>query len=617
MKVPNMIQRSPIILRSLILAMLTVGTTMVDAQPLKLHALFTDHMVVQRDAPIPVWGWAKPGQTVEVTFGEETAEATAQAGEPVNVTRHEEAYQGLGRWEVTFPARPASSDPTTLVVKAGDESISLKDILVGDVWFAHGQSNMGWGVGSTVRYDITVPTAEAFPLLRHFGVASNTHASVQDNLPPDGVQQGGWVVSNSETARNVTAIGHHFGVTLQGTLQIPIGIICNSRGGASIESMVPGYKFPEDPITETYMADLQKRIAEFDHRGEALKKWEQDLEKAKKKNQPEEKWPAKPEGYENLSSWAIPGVSPADGASVWNGMVAPLKGIPFKGMIFHQGYNNTLGKNFFPKRYRVLMKLMVEGWREEFGIPDLPVGVIGFCAGDTRQHEDNFEVKGEANGAFIREAQRLGLADVENQKYLAFLPAYDVQYPGLHPGLKQEHGVRAARWALTHVYELSLPDHRMNHRQVSLKSAEPSGDEMILTFSGAVMPVHLGSIPRGFSIAGEDGKFYRAYARYRAKPKQNRWDNANDYQSEVIHVWSPLVEKPVAVRYAWAVSPEGNLMAGGHPDVPFYSFRTDTWDAKAGRERGEPEERLQYRKTEEAKRAVEILERLDRLGKKP
>ncbi len=97
-----------------------------------------------------------------------------------------------------------------------------------------------------------------------------------------------------------------------------------------------------------------------------------------------------------------------------------------------------------PQRYRVLMKLMVVGWRDDFKDPALPVGVIGFCAGGNTQNVDNFEAESFAGGPFIREAQRLGLADVGDPVNTAFLPAYDVQVPGLHPLKKRDHGERTA-----------------------------------------------------------------------------------------------------------------------------------------------------------------------------
>ena len=129
------------------------------------------------------------------------------------------------------------------------------------------------------------------------------------------------------------------------------------------------------------------------------------------------------------------------------------------------------------------MKLMVEGWRDDFKDPNLPVGVIEFCAGGISQTRDNFEHWGDDPASFIREAQRLGLADLKDPEHTAFIPGYDEQIPGLHPVKKQVHGVRAARWALSKVYGMQV-----NWDTASLVSAEPQGDVMVLTFDKPVMP---------------------------------------------------------------------------------------------------------------------------------
>ncbi len=269
---------------------------------------------------------------------------------------------------------------------------------------------------------------------------------------------------------------------------------------------------------------------------------------------------------------------------------------------------------------------MVEGWREDFDDPTLPVGVIGFCAGSIPQTRDNFEAWSVAPGAYIREAQRLGPADLTDPTNTAFLPAYEVQIPGLHPVKKQPHGVRAARWALNTIYGMQI-----DWDTASLVSAERDGDRMVLTFDKKVMPDDMSTVPTGFSIADRSGQFYMAHAAYPLVKDAGIWNVAHkNFDTTKIIVWSPLVEKPVAVRYAWAASPMGNLKVGGKPWQPLPSFRTDDWDwpeseepaeslVDRGKNRAMQEEaakRLEYRKTEEAKRAVEILQRSETLRAK-
>ena len=581
------------------------------AGTLKTHGIFSSNTVIQRDKPITIWGWAETGHKVSVRFGGAKAEATA-GGE-------------AGGWEVAFPARQADASGQKLTVTSGDEMIEMDNILIGDVWVMNGQSNMAFGLGKTYRADMETATAH-LPLLRGVDIAPNESETLEVDIPAGKID--GWTVCTPETAGGFSAIGYAFASRLQRALRIPIGIIDNARGGASIESLVPRHKFADHPLAAKYLEWVEKRRAEFDWDAAVQKlveKWEKTVADQRAKGVPEDKLPPKPT-RKSLRSWSVPGRSPSDAASCYNGMFGVFKGLHIKGVLFHQGYNNAMSSACRPKRYRVLMKLMVEGWREDFGDPTLPVGVIGFCAGSIPQTRDNFEVWSVSGGAFIREVQRLGLSDLENPANTAFLPAYDIQIPGLHPHKKRPHGVRAARWALNRIYGMKI-----DWDCASLVSAERNGDCMVLTFDKKVMPDDMSTIPNGFSIADESGKFYMAHAAYPLKKDVGIWNVANkNFDATQIVVWSPLVKEPVAVRYAWATSPMGNLKVGGKPWLPLHSLRTDDWDwpesedpAESLVDRGKSREmntdaagRCEYRRMEEARRAVEILERLKKPGKK-
>ena len=601
---------------ALLLAVASTGIT--SAAPLKLHAVFTDHMVIQRDKPITVWGWGQPGQTVHVKLGEETAQAEVGAAGHVEVAGMAEEYAGKGRWEVTFPPREASTDPTTLQVTDRNVMLEIEDILIGDVWVLYGQSNMAWPLSKTTGSDMARAQAD-LPLLREFKIKGNEQATLQDDIRPDALEHGGWLVSTPETAGDFSGIGFHFGANLQRSLGIPIGLINAARGGASIESMVPMHKFAEDPIAKRYAEHVEQRMAEFDPEVTADNIWANQKARAKNKNRPE---PERPDPN-TLSSWNVPGKSPSDRASIYNGMLGVLKGLNIKGGLFHQGYNNAISGNCRPKLYRVLTRLMVEGIREDFNDPDLAFCIIGLCAGGEPQNADNFEAESTDPGAYIRESQRLGLADVENQNNLMFIPGYDVIVPGLHPSKKREHGERASRWALAKIYPEPRVQWEFGREDVEMLSCEPNGDHFVLKFSSAIISDTRNQIPEGFSLAGKDGKFYMAHARY----AEGR-GHPSGFPNE-IRVWSPLVPNPVALRYAWARSPMGNLKMRGQPDRPFPSFRTDNWDfpesedpAESAMDRGtwraiqnEAQQRLEHRRSEEAKRGVEILERIKTLGK--
>jgi len=605
------VMRYRIFILSLSLSLAIASCTGATAGTLKTHRIFSSNMVIQRDKPITIWGWGEPGGTVTVQFGEETTETTADADS--------------GRWEVTFLALPANATGQKLTARSDGEKIEVDNIVIGDVWVMNGQSNMAWGLNGTLQADMERAQAH-LPLLRQIRITPNESYTLEEDLPDDKVD--GWNVCTPETAGGISAIGYAFASRVQRALQIPIGVIDNARGGASIESLVPRHKFDNHPLAARYADSVEQRRAEFDWEAAVQKlveKWEKNVAQQRDKGVAEDQLPTKPT-RKDLRSWNVPGRSPSDAGACYNGMFGVFKGLNIKGVLFHQGYNNAMSAVCRPNRYQVLVKLMVDGWRDDFCDPTLPVGIIGFCAGSIPQTRENFETWSVAPGAYIREAQRLGLSDLEDPTNTAFLPGYDIQIPGLHPHKKRAHGVRAARWALNRIYGMEV-----NWDAASLVAAEPDDDRMVLTFDKPVMPDDMSTVPEGFSIADESGKFYMAHAAYPLKKDAGIWNVANkNFDTTKIVVWSPLVEQPVAVRYAWARSPMGNLKINGKQWLPLQSFRTDDWDwpesedpseslVDRGRSRemnAEAAERCEYRRAEEAKRAVEVLEKLKTLGEK-
>lgn len=537
------------------------------ADALKVHGIFRNNMVLQRDKPITIWGWAPAGSEVEVTLGE-LSSATKATGD-------------AGRWEVVFKPQAANTQGQTLKVIAVEESIELKDILIGDVWVMNGQSNMAFALKAVYEAPFESSMAH-LPLLRHLRINSGAESEeievdLADQFINGTSEDKSWRVVTPEVALEMGAIGYFFASRLQRSLQIPIGIIDNARGGASLESLVPRHKFANDPSAAEYLKWVDQRHAEFSEEEflnaqmerwqQAHGKWESQIaaDKAKgvKANRRE---PRKPDG--SIRTWSVPGRSPSDAASCYNGMFGVFKGLNIKGVAFHQGFNNAMmNTSCKPKFYRTLMRLMVEGWREDFSDPHLPVAVIGFCAGGQAQTRLNFEQLGFSTAAYIRESQRLGLADLNDPEHTAFIPAYDQKIPQLHTKKKKELGLRTARWALKTVYG----NDSITFDSAELASTVIDGDKIVLTFDKAVRPDDFGSEVEGFSIADQSGLFYLASAvAVQTKDKA--------MQNKQFVISSPLVKEPVAVRYAWARSPMGNLKVNGIPWQPLHSFRTDEFD---------------------------------------
>lgn len=554
MKKPNFL------LFAILFFSLMLGQNLLAVDPLKTHGIFRSNMVLQRDKPITIWGWAPVGTGVEVSFGKRSAKAKAE-GE-------------RGRWQVTFDSQSANSEGQELVVKAGKKVIRMENILIGDLWVMNGQSNMAFALKAV--YQNAFESAQAhLSLMRHVRINSYAESEhVETDLEEKDLNGNdpdkNWKVVTPEVALDMGAIGYVFGSRLQRVLQVPIGIVDNSRGGASLESLVPRHKFKEHPMAAEYLAWVEKRQAEFNW-DEALKKpvekWEKTVAEQRKKGVAEDMLPPKPI-RETLRSWNVPGRSPSDAASCYNGMFGVFKGLNIKGVAFHQGFNNAMmNTSCKPRFYRVLMKLMVDGWREDFNDPQLPVAILGLCAGGKAQTRLNFEEQGFSSAAYIRESQRLGLADVKEVANTAFIPSYDQKIPQLHTKKKKELGIRTARWALKTVYGME----DVVWDTTKLLSAESEDGKILLTFDKPVLPDDFGSELEGFSIADKSGVYYLAHA----APVQVRDKKERNKQ---ILISSPLVKSPVSVRYAWARAPMGNLKVDGIPWQPLHSFRTDAID---------------------------------------
>ena len=538
------------------------------AEQLKVHGIFRSNMVLQRDKPITIWGWAPEGSDVTVKFGQKTQKGKA-AGDK-------------GRWEVTFEAQAANSSPQAIRVQAGDEVVEYGNIVIGDVWVMNGQSNMAFALRAV--YQAPFESAQAhLPQMRYFKIRSGAESEyVEEDIKEEFIfntedEDKNWRVCSPETALEMGAIGYVIGSRLQRALQIPIGIIDTSRGGASLESLVPRHKFADHPQAAEYLAWVDQRRAEFsfeDFHAAQMEKWrvqeanyqkaiEADKKKGVNKNR---RRPRKPDG--SIRTWSVPGRSPSDAASCYNGMFGVFKGLNIKGVAFHQGFNNSMmNTSCKPKFYRILMKLMIEGWREDFKDPNLPIAIIGFCAGGKAQTRQNFEELGFSTAAYIREAQKLGLEDAGNPENTVFVPSYDQKIPQLHTKKKKELGLRTARWALKTIYGME----EIVWDTANLISAEPQDGKILLTFDNAVLPDDFGSELEGFSIADKSGIYYMA----EAVPVETKDRNAKNKQ---ILVSSPLVSEPISVRYAWARSPMGNLKVNGIPWQPLHSFRTDDID---------------------------------------
>lgn len=196
------------------LAILLLATSSAHAA-IEMPLVFSDGAVLQRDQPLPVWGRATPGARIRVSF--DGREATATAG-------------GDGTWRVELPAH-AAGGPFQLRVREGDaDEVAVRDVLVGEVWLASGQSNMEWPLSQAADAEAEIARAND-PLVRHFKVPKSWSDEAQWQLAG-----GEWVVASPQTAGNFSAVAYFFARQLRQKLGVPVGIIDSSWGGSSIEA---------------------------------------------------------------------------------------------------------------------------------------------------------------------------------------------------------------------------------------------------------------------------------------------------------------------------------------------------------------------------------------------
>ena len=522
-----------------------------------LHNLFQSGMVIQRDKPIRIRGWAEPGENVSVTFGEKTQSSTAAADRS---------------WKVELPALPASSEPHQLIVQGKAATLKLEDILIGDVWLLGGQSNMEFPIHKLDGGSLEIASAN-FKNIRLFTVPQLNGPDSKNAFPrlyqwndffSAHYRQGYWDVCSPETVKEMSGIGYIFARRLHMATQIPIGVIDTSRGGTCIETWLPLdlLKTIDTPEVKAALSDWDKKVAEFNP--------QKDLETRIRQHHD---WVAnmKKQGKEIPADRTAPTdlrPGPADDmnrpGNCYASMIRPIAGLQIKGAIWHQGYNNALVPNGHVLYYQVFAK-MIGAWRAAFNDPKMPFGIISLCTEGDPQDLDNYLANIANEGIYIREVQYKTFLDFQKagDKYVGFASSFDQRRSWYHPQIKIPVGERIAGWALVTQYGKSgdirwLPP--------AIQEMKVQGGKMILKLVRfEVIPYNDGPI-LGFAIAGKDGRF---------QPAKAEWINPNDAgDRSTIVLTSPLVPEPVYYRHAWGRNPLANLKADG---IPLDTLRNDNF----------------------------------------
>jgi len=478
----------------------------------RLPNVLSSHMVLQRNQPIHLWGWASPDENVTVDFHGVRAIGTAD---------------DLGHWSVYLPPEPAGG-PYALTVSASN-TINLSDILVGDVWFASGQSNMelplmGFPGNATVdNGDAEIHNA-TYPEIRLLHIKEKSSYYPLDDI------DGGWAPCTPETAATFSAAAYFFGREIAEKEHVPVGLIDSTWGGTVAEAWVSLDTISSDaslmPLFASWAA-MTGKVADMPAI-EAEEQREDAAARAANQTPPKHPW------HPNPLSW--------EPAGLYNAMVSPFTPFPIRGVIWYQGESNSRVER--AALYQRIFPALIADWRRHWNEGDFPFLFVQISSFASTPLE---------NWAVIREAQRrtLSLANT------AMAVTVDIGNPdNVHPSDKQDVGHRLALAARV----LSYGEH-VEYSGPLYRQASSEGGAMRVYFdhseSGLVAK---GGALAGFEIAGADRKFVPAAA---------------TIEGGSVMVSATAVPNPKYVRYGWQNAPTVNLFNGdGLPASPFTSEET-------------------------------------------
>lgn len=502
-------------------ALLCVFPVAASAQ-VTLPKVLSDHMVVQRDLPVHMWGLAQAGEQVSVTFRGETKSAAANQ---------------LGRWsvylkpgvaggpfEMTVSGTPVATASDAASSKpAAAQTVTIHDVLVGDVWVASGQSNMEFPLerASTAAADLPKADNQKIRLL----IVDKKAA----DFPQDDVPTTGWAASSPEAAKAFSAVAWYFAREIEQREHVPVGVIDSTWGGTPAEAWTRLTALGQDAQVNSLFAVRGQMVDQGTDSALAVKEEQRQREEAKAEGKPEPQFPWHPA----LESYG-PGY-------LWNAMIAPLTPFPIRGAIWYQGEANA-GAERFPYYDRV-MRDMIEDWRREWGVGAFPFYYVQLA---------NWITGPDSNWADVRNQQVRTLGE----RNTAMAVTIDVGNPNdIHPTDKATVGHRLALAARA----LHYGERDLEYSGPMFRQATAEGSSIRAWFDHAKGLTAKGSGVTSVEVAGADGKYFPATA---------------SVEGETMVASSPEVPNPVAIRYGWASNPQCNLYnADGLPASPFTSER--------------------------------------------
>jgi sialate O-acetylesterase len=428
----------------------------------KLPAIFSDNMVLQKMDRAPFFGTADKGEKVMVKVG--TVSDEAIAGDD-------------GKWKLAIDTH-SQSGPVEITV-TGKNTINIKNAIIGEVWIASGQSNMEFTVNGLK--DVPAEKAAAnFPEIRMFTVEKATSDTPLTDV------KGKWELTTPQTVGGFSAVGYFFARELHEKLKVPVGVIHTSWGGTVAEAWTSKEALASaDPDVKVLWDKWN--AAHSAYTPEAQQKFAADVKAWKEAGSPKGKQPRQPAGMVHANA----------PTALYNGMIAPLINYGIKGAIWYQGESNA-GRSY---QYRKLFPLMIADWRNRWGEGNFPfyyVQLANFMAKDAEPKDSGW--------AELREAQTMTLS-LPNTGMAVIIDIGEEK--DIHPKNKQDVGKRLAQWALKNDYGKA----DVEESGPLYESMKVEGNSIRIKFKHGSGLQAKGDKLTGFAIAGEDKKFVWADAK--------------------------------------------------------------------------------------------------------
>lgn len=506
--------KTSILLKLIIL--LLASSTVACGQTLEPANIFTDHMVLQRQKAVPVWGHSSPKEKITVTF----------AGQELKTRADKD-----GKWMLQLAPMEASKIGRDMII-SGKEEVVLKDILVGEVWICSGQSNMFMGYGGIPEIKELVPLAKN---VRSFYVKNTVALEEQDEV------YGEW-----QTTTPASAVATSFGYFLEELADVPVGIIQAAWGSSSIEAWMPRSMTAELPHFDTIMAEMDADTARIRRIQELA---------------------SKPDDWTNKENIFLRRHSNI----IYNAMMHPL--IPFanRGLVWYQGERNTRYMQGLPqvedkdwfhrvcgsKDYEVVLQRWMLNYRKQWQDDEMHFVVVmlpGYGKGPASKPQIDVESPTEPSWAWMRESQ----AAAQSLPHVSFVNTIDLgDVKNIHPKDKLPVGQRGALLAAKNALGLDLVASGPTFKSVDIKDGK-----MHISFDNAEgLKTIDGNMPSGFWISDDSGEWVKADAKI---------------EGETVVLSSAKVKSPKYIRYAFAGKPVVNLV--NESGLPTYPFRTDSWE---------------------------------------